>query len=302
LGYFFQSALNERDIFEKELETVMKAWVQKHSLIAFFILTYAIAFSVTFAYIILRPGQPSQPWSPEWFLNAFSPTISALILSWIVGGGAEVKRLLSGFTRWNVGFRWYLAAAYLFLGPLAFALIYGALGNPISGIQPGMTSSVFLGQLVFSFFSGPLAEEAGWRGFALPRLQSKYNALVSSLILGVIWCFWHLPLFFLTGSSQQSIPFPVYLMLVVTLGIYFTWLYNNTRGSLIITVLAHFSFNLSGGFIAGTLGLLPPMVLYIAAGSMLLLSVIGVVFYFGGKTLSRKSDGELPFRRAIQAV
>jgi hypothetical protein len=91
-------------------------------------------------------------------------------------------------------------------------------------------------------------------------------------------------------------------MLVVTLGIYFTWLYNNTRGSLIITVLAHFSFNLSGGFIAGTLGLLPPMVLYIAAGSMLLLSVIGVVFYFGGKTLSRKSDGELPFRRAIQAV
>lgn len=277
----------------------MKAWIQKHPLISFFSLTYAIAFGVTFAYIAQRPGESSQSWSPHWFLNAFSPTISALILSWIIGGGSAVKRLLSGFTRWNVGLRWYIAAAYLFLGPLAFALIYAALGNPIPGIKPGMTLSVFLGQIIFTLFSGPLSEEAGWRGFALPHLQSKYNALVSSIILGVVWCCWHIPLFFLPGSSQQSIPFPIYLMLVVTLGIYFTWLYNNTRGSLIITVLAHFSFNVSGGFIAGTLGLLPPMVLYIAAGSMLVLTVIGIVFYFGGKTLSKKSAGELSSQPSI---
>jgi membrane protease YdiL (CAAX protease family) len=273
----------------------MKNWIQQHPLLAFFILTYAIAFSVTFTAIYLQPGQPMENWSLEWFLNAFSPTISALILSWIIGGKAEVKRLLAGFTRWQVGLRWYLAAAFLFLGPLAFALIYIALGNPITGIRPEATISAILAQLLFTLFSGPLAEEAGWRGFALPRLQSKYNALVSSLILGVIWCCWHIPLFFKPGSSQQGIPFPIYLMLVVTLSIYFTWLYNNTRGSLIITVLAHFSFNLSGGFIAGTLGLLPPMVLYIAAGSLLVLTVIGVVIYFGGKSLSREPAGAFSF-------
>lgn len=122
----------------------------------------------------------------DWFLNAFSPTISALIIAWIIGGSAEVKRLLSGFTRWNVGLRWYLAAAFLFLGPLAVALIYIALGNEVPGIQPGLTVSVFAGQLLFTLFSGPLSEEAGWRGFALPRLQEKFNALNSSLILGVI--------------------------------------------------------------------------------------------------------------------
>jgi len=182
------------------------------------------------------------------------------------------------------------------LGPLAFALVYGALGNPVPGLQPGWTLPLILGQLVFQLFSGPLAEEAGWRGFALPRLQEKYNALVSSLILGVIWCCWHIPLFFLPGASQQSIPFPIYLMLVVTLGVYFTWLYNNTRGSLIITVLAHFCFNLSGGFIAGILGLLPPMILNIAAGSMLVLVVIGIVIYFGPKTLSRKPTREHPLQ------
>lgn len=156
-----------------------------------------------------------------------------------------------------------------------------------------------LGQLIFNLFSGPLAEEAGWRGFALPRLQAKYNALVSSLILGVIWCCWHIPLFFVPGSSQQGIPFPIYLMLVVTLSIYFTWLYNNTGGSLVICVLAHFCFNLSGGFIAGTLGLLPPMVLYIVAGITLVLAVIGIVLYFGGKTLSRKPAEELPYQPSV---
>ncbi len=273
----------------------MKNWIQKHQLVAFFTLTYAIAFGVVFAYITLRPGQPDEPWSPVWFLFAFSPTISALLLAWIIGGKGEVLYLLSGFTRWQVGWRWYFAAAFLFLGPLAFALIYILLGNPYPGPPPGLTASVILGQLIFTLFSGPLSEEAGWRGFALPRLQKQYNALTSSLILGVIWCCWHIPLFFLPGSSQQGIPFPIYLMLVVTLTIYFTWLYNNTGGSLIITVLAHFSFNLSGGFIAGTLGLLPPMILYVAAGSMLVLTVLTVIFYYGPRSLTREPVEELAF-------
>lgn len=273
----------------------MKTWIQKHQLISFFVLTYVIAFGTTFTYIFLKPGEPSHTWSLNWFLNAFSPTISALILSWVIGGWGEVKHLLSGFTRWKVGWFWYFAAAFLFLGPLSFALVYIVLGNPIPGLKPGVTFVMILSQIAFTLFSGPLSEEAGWRGFALPRLQMKFNAFVSSLILGVIWCCWHIPLFFLPGSSQQGIPFPIYLMLVVTLGVYFTWLYNNTRGSLIITVLAHFSFNMSGGFIAGTLGLLPPMVLYMSAGSLLVLTVVGVVIYYGMKTLSRKPIAELPF-------
>ena len=266
----------------------MKTWIQKNQLISFFVLTYAIAFGTTFASLYFQAQQTARPWSLDWFLNAFSPSISALIISWVIGGWREVRHLLSGFTRWKVGLRWYLAAAYLFLGPLAFALLYIVLGYPASGLKPGVTASILLGQVVFTLFSGPLAEEAGWRGFALPRLQAKYNALVSSLILGVIWCCWHIPLYFVPGSSQQGIPFPIYLMLVVTLTVYFTWLYNNAQGSLVITVLAHFSFNMSGGFIAGTLGLLPPMVLYIAAGSLLVLSVVGVVLYYGTRSLSRK--------------
>lgn len=272
----------------------MKAWIQRHQLISFFVLTYVIGTASELVFIFSFPGQPDHPWSLTWLFFAFSPSISAFIISLIIGGWGQVKQTFIGFTKWNINWRWYLAAAFLFLGPLTFALIYGAFGSPHAGIKPGMTIAILVGQFLFTLFSGPLSEEAGWRGFALPRLQQKYNALVSSLILGVIWCFWHLPLYFVPGSSQTGIPFPIYLMLVVTLSIYFAWLFNNSRGSLIITVLAHFSFNMSGGFIAGTLGLLPPMILYIVAGSMLVLVTVGVIFYFGARHLSRKPINEMP--------
>ena len=275
----------------------MRVWLRHHQLISFFVLSYAIAYIAVFGYIYLQPGQPLQPWSPIWFLFVFSPTISAIFLAWVSGGFTEVKRLLSGFIRWKVGLRWYFAAAFLFIGPLMIALIYIALGNSPIGLKPGWTIPLLVAQMFTQFFAGPASEEAGWRGFALPRLEAKYNALVSSLILGVIWTFWHLPLFYLTGATQMSIPMPIYLLLTITLTTYMTWLYNNTRGSLIITTLAHYSYNLTGTLLTGPLSLMPAMVFYLTAGPLLFLIVIGVVIYFGPKNLSRKPLAEMPFQR-----
>jgi membrane protease YdiL (CAAX protease family) len=127
-------------------------------------------------------------------------------------------------------------------------------------------------------------------------LQAKYNALVSSLILGAIWTCWHLPYFFVTGATQMSIPFPIYLVLVTTLTFYITWLYNNTHGSLIITVLAHFFYNLTA-FLTGVLGLMPAMLFYMIAGGLLGLTTIAVVIISGPKYFSKKPVAELPFKR-----
>jgi membrane protease YdiL (CAAX protease family) len=247
-----------------------------------------------------------EAWSLVWFLFVFSPSISAILISWIVGGWTGVKRLLSGFLRWKVGFGWYFAAAFLFLGPLVISIVYIALGHPPVGLQAGWTIPLLLAQVFTQFFAGPASEEAGWRGFALPRLQGKYNALVSSLILGVIWTFWHLPLFYLTGATQMSIPMPIYLLLTMTLTVYMTWLYNNTGGSLLITTLAHFSYNLTGTLLTGPVTLMPAMVFYLTAGPLLFLIVIGIVIYYRPRTLSRKPLSELPFSRdqqmALRAV
>jgi membrane protease YdiL (CAAX protease family) len=275
----------------------MKSWISKHQLISFFVLTYTIMYGVMFGYIFLRPGQPLQPWSLVWAVGIFSPTISAVFLSWVIGGTAEVKRLLAGFTRWKVGGGWYFAALFLLLGPLVIAMVYIALGHPPVGLRPGVTLFSLFGITLFQLFSGPIAEETGWRGFALPRLEAKYNALVSSLILGAIWTFWHLPFFYMTGATQMGIPMPIYLFLVVTLTIYLTWLYNNTRGSLAITTLAHFTYNLSSTLIAGAVILMPAMIFYITAGSLLFLVVVGVVIYYGPRNLSKKPVTELPYVR-----
>jgi hypothetical protein len=89
------------------------------------------------------------------------------------------------------------------------------------------------------------------------------------------------------------------LFLVLTITIYLTWLYNNTRGSLIITTLAHFTYNLSSTLIAGAVILMPAMMFYMTAGPLLFLVVVGVVIYYKPKNLSRKPETELPFRREV---
>ena len=275
------------------MKTAIINWIRKHQLISFFVLTYLITFKVQFLYAFLQPSKPMQNWSLVWFFSVFSPSISALIITAVIGGKAAVKRLLSGFTRWKVDLQWYLAAAFLFIGPLVITLIYMALGNSNTGSLAGITLISFLGQVVFSFFSGPFSEELGWRGFALPRLQMKHNALVSSLILGVIHTFWHLPLYFIAGSSQMGIPLPIYLVLVTSVNIYINWLYNNTRGSLVIAVLAHFAFDATG-LLTEYLKLMPPMLFNMTAGPMLGLLVIAIVIIFGAKHLSKKPESELP--------
>ena len=171
-------------------------------------ISYLIMFGMLFGFALLQPGQPLPSWSLIWFLAVFSPTFSALIVSWVTGGTNEVKRLLSGFTRWRVGWGWYFAAAFLLLGPFVIALVYISLGNPVVWLKPGWTIPLLLTQALYQLLSGPLSEEAGWRGFALPRLKSNYNALVSSLILGVIWTFWHLPLFSSQDRPRWASPCP----------------------------------------------------------------------------------------------
>lgn len=279
----------------------MKHWIRNHQLISFFSLTFLIMYSVLFTAIYLGRSSDVQHWSIVWFLSIFSPTISAFIISLITGGWEGVRRWLSGYSRWYVGFRWYLAALFLFLGPLSIGLIYVALGNPHPGLNPQLTVWGVTGQLIFNLFSGPIAEEGGWRGFALPRLQEKFNALVSSLILGTIWACWHIPLFFMPGSDQSTILFPVYLALNIAFSTYITWLYNNTRGSLPITILAHFCINISVATIVDRLGLMPSANFYnMAAGPLLIVALVLMVIFFGPKYFSRKPTSELPFQRELK--
>jgi len=265
------------------------ALVRAHALTVYFFLAYSICAAAVLVFIAI-PGAPQPPF---WLVAVFSPTIAAIVVSWLVGGAPEVRRLLAGFTRWRLGWRWYLAVAVFALGALGLAAVYALLGNAIAGPKADVTVGFLLSQLGFTLVSGPLSEEAGWRGFALPRMEARWGALGASLVLGVLWAGWHLPQYLLPNNTM--LPIPILFPQVTGLAIVFTWIYNNTRGSLVATVLTHFGFNFAGAFLAGHLGLMPPMVLYVGGSAMSAILVVAVVVLTGPRLLSRRPPSELPF-------
>ncbi len=266
----------------------------KKNLIIFFILSFALMIIT----VIIQIGVRNL--IDNYFVDMFfailaitTPTISAVIISGINDGLQGIKNLFAGFRIWKVSFFWYFAGLLFIIAPLIFALFYLLFGGEAPGPATNYTIALFLLDLFISLISGPLNEEAGWRGYALPRLQSRFSALTSSVILGILWGFWHLPLYLV----EVRLPFYIFIFLNIVLSILITWGYNNTNGSLVIAVLFHFCFNFVGTYIAGKLGLLPTMMFYLAGGILIGIYVIIVIIYYGPKRLSRKSEEDLPFKK-----
>jgi membrane protease YdiL (CAAX protease family) len=144
--------------------------------------------------------------------------------------------------------------------------------------------------VVMGLVVGPLAEELGWRGFALDGLQSKWSALVSSLVLGIFWWLWHFPLFFTIGMIQSewgigSLTFWTFTASVLAQAVLYTWVYNNTRRSILAAILLHFMSN-------STLNLLLPISArtFLLSTILLVVAAIVVVMTWGAKTLTRQQE------------
>jgi uncharacterized protein len=233
-----------------------------------------------------------------WFIMVFSPTLSALFLTGAFRGKTALIDFLKGYLKFNVKWAWYAAAFALLLVPLllsaGFRLFDIGTGN---GMDPTLTLTTFFGWMVFNFFSGPFAEEGGWRGYALPRLQGRYNSLVSSLILGFLWTLWHIPLAFVLGADQANLGlfgWMIYTILIFTITIILTWLYNNTRGSLVITILAHFCFNIGSNIVVNMLGLVNGMFYNIIGGIAGVIYLVLIFSAFGAKRFSKRNETEIP--------
>lgn len=179
------------------------------------------------------------------YLGTFTPGLMALVFTRRSEGPAGVRALLARLFQWNVGARWYVfALAYMFAIKLGAALIHRiALGAwPRFGTEPVllMFAATFFSLVV----GGQSGEEVGWRGYALPRMAERLGLGGASVVLGVIWAVWHLPLFYLLPAADtyhQS--FPVYALGVVSISVAMAWLYAHTRGSLLLTMLFHAAIN-----------------------------------------------------------
>ena len=231
----------------------MPNFIRRHPLTSFFILAFAITWSGSTLYILALPrgGQLLPPFMtvPTGFIWYFGPFTAALIVTWLTQGKASVGALLQRLRTWRVGWIWY---AFILFYPLALHLaVVGldwALGGPVpvffqaEGVPPGELWLILPGLVLLHIIQRGIGEETGWRGFALPRLQSRWGALCGSLVLGALWGLWH---FHPANSALFSISgFFIFVNITATSVIY-TWLYNRTRGSLLIASLFHMTLNVS---------------------------------------------------------
>jgi membrane protease YdiL (CAAX protease family) len=181
-------------------------------------------------------------------MQAYMPTVAVVIVTGLITGKAGIRALFAKLLIARVGFGWYVYATF---GIAAICVATILLSNPFGPLPAvpilaeGMPSNpialfamVAITFLVRGILNG---EELAWRGFALPKLQAKYNALVSSAILSVPFVLFHLPLFF--DPNMNMGPFASFAIRAVALTILFTWLYNNTRGSVLLAYLMHAAFN-----------------------------------------------------------
>jgi uncharacterized protein len=229
--------------------------VQRHQLATYLGLTFAISWAIWLGLILGSLHIQTPAGAVLNVIAIAGPSIAALVLA-TVSGRSELRCLLAGFSlsRWSG--RWTVVALVLPLTMMmaAIAVSVAAFGAP----RPGLTRSL-AGVMLFEFvrvlfLGGPVEEELGWRGFALPRLQQHRNALDASILLGLVWGFWHLPLYFVLGTGQSEMlragaspAFAIggFIGWTIGLSVLFTWLFNQTGGSLIVVILFHASVNLA---------------------------------------------------------
>ena len=254
----------------------------------FFVLTYVISWLLWLPSVLRSNGIVELPEivGLAGMFAVLGPTIAGFILigkeSGRVGMGQMLRRAFaSGFSM-----RWWLPT--LFLMPV-IGLLTAATMTLLGAETPAWTAPTLITALVTALtilFIGGGLEEFGWRGYALDRMQDGGNALIASLVLGFFWGMWHLPLFFMEGKTQAEAAIPVweFVLQIMVLSVLFTWLYNNTGGSLLVAILFHTIGNT-------TAALLPP---YFATSigrwiyfGFLLVAAIIVVLVSGYRTLNR---------------
>ena len=215
-------------------------------LVTFLTITYAVTWTFFLAALAfsrgMAPSNQALAMVPGLlvFVGTMAPGLVAIAITARIGGTPRITALLDRLFLWRVGARWYLfAIGYMALIKLATALARRMMTSSWPRLDYQSWATVITAVIVSTPFQA--GEELGWRGYALPDLAERIGLARGSVVLGMIWACWHLPLFFLSvpGNSEYGQSFPVWALGVTGLSVAFAWLYAHTGGSLFLTMLMH---------------------------------------------------------------
>ena len=269
-------------------------WIKNNPIPAFFMLTFIIAWCIWLPIGFL---------APEYFLlviipGAWAPTIASVLITWLADGKDGVRQFLRRVVHWRVAIQWYLVTLFG-IAVIAFAaqglniwLFDGApvmLNLPVGIPEDGLLIALPIIFFVNIFFGGPLAEDIGWRGYALPKLRQKMNAFSASLVIGVVWVVWHLPFFWIPEGRNAvgGIPLPWFALMTTAWSVLFAWVYVNTE-SILMPILFHAAVNTT----LGTLGVLEQPtgnLIPVILNTLLTWVVVGIIYLYTGKNLTMKT-------------
>jgi uncharacterized protein len=227
----------------QSLENRSRSSLRKH-LLVFFALAFGWSWGCWLLSSLVRPQLPAFA-GVLFFAGSFGPSLGAIVVVRSVDGQNGLRSWLMDCLQWRVGWRWLAIAFFL---PLAVIALAAATHIALGGAIAPSPAIGHVGLAIVNFglillLGGPLGEEFGWRGYALPALQERYSWRVASLILGAIWGLWHLPLFFIANTLQSRIPFLLFMLSTIAMSILLAWLFNRTGGSVIPVLVLHTAVN-----------------------------------------------------------
>jgi membrane protease YdiL (CAAX protease family) len=214
--------------------------MKRHPLAVFFTLAFLLPWFVWGTTLAQQSGLIGWhiPESLAFWLGLPIATYGAAALT---GGWPAVKDLLVRLIRVKVHPIWYLTALLLPVFLVALVVVLAPLVGDRAEVGVAVSTGSLLGLFALNIWMWLITEETAWRGFALPRLQERFNPLIASIVLGVAWALWHLPLFFIEDSFQSQIPFIGFLISTVATSVLIGWVFNRARGSVLIAALFHAS-------------------------------------------------------------
>jgi membrane protease YdiL (CAAX protease family) len=245
----------------------LKRLITRHPLMAFFVLACAGSWIAALPLVLAQNGLGLLPYTipeiglvplAEWFAipaSLLGPTLASLTVTAITGGKAGRGQLLRRYVLWRVGVRWYLL---VIVGVPLIQLVCSSvfLGTaPLTAFirQWPLFFTTYLLNILIIAVAVQIWEEGGWSGYAVPTLQQRFGAWRSTLILGPLWALFHLPFFFVpgqifdqkVGAITMVVQMGLLIILAVLTRIIMTWIFNNTKGSILLAILLHSALDAS---------------------------------------------------------
>jgi CAAX protease family protein len=217
----------------------MKA-IRTHPVVTMFVLAYGLTW------VVWVPRAAGADMGLVGRLWTWAPAVAALITAALLGRGA-LRDWAARLVRWRVPWYWYLVVV---LGPAAFSIAvagcYALLGGSLQAALPWLVTPVPLLPLLLLLLTvtDGYGEEPAWRGFALPRVLEGHGAFVASLVIGIFWALWHLPLLWTAGIQVSQLPWWLLILDVPAKSVFFTWIFRRTDGSVLLAALFHGATNL----------------------------------------------------------